>query len=387
MGTFQYPIMVELNLSSTQFSLLSTSAYLLIYGIMQIPAGFFTDRYGLKRALLVGALICSFAMVGMSWTHNFSLALCFRALTGLGASFGFICLLVSIYEWMPHRKSAFLIGLSQFVGVFGPMIAAGPLNGLAKGAALSWRMIFFLSGLTGLILALFILLLVKNNRTVQKVSAVTTQPRKVKKVLKELLSHYQPWSIAFFSAFIHFPIEYLSENEGKIFLMLKGNSAHFASYAISGAWLGYALGCPLLGFLSDHFQRRKMTLVLASTFSLLAIIAFVFSSNAWLLILAFSLIGITASSLSISFATMAEQCRKGILTIGLAFNNTVITTFPSIAAPLIGWTIDSVKKGKMATLADYQTSFGLLIALACVPLALSLFVVKETFCRSNPGFP
>ncbi|WP_367608019.1 hypothetical protein [Legionella sp. W05-934-2] len=43
-------------------------------------------------------------------------------------SFGFICLLISVYDWLPRKNAALFIGLSQFIGTMGPMLAAGPLD-------------------------------------------------------------------------------------------------------------------------------------------------------------------------------------------------------------------------------------------------------------------
>ena len=131
-GTFQHPIMYDLKLSSFKFSLISTSIYLLIYGAMQIPIGLMVDRHGLKKSLFIGAAVCSLSAIGFAYTHHFYSALFFRILTGLGSSFGFICLLIAVYEWMPKRNIALLIGLSQFIGTLGPMIAAGPINAIAE---------------------------------------------------------------------------------------------------------------------------------------------------------------------------------------------------------------------------------------------------------------
>ena len=75
--------------------------------------------------------------------------------------FGFICLLVAVYKWMPKRNIALLIGLSQFIGTLGPMIAAGPINAIANASDITWRTVFCGLGLFGILLTLMILFLVK----------------------------------------------------------------------------------------------------------------------------------------------------------------------------------------------------------------------------------
>ena len=76
-GTFQHPIMYDLKLSSFKFSLLSTSTYLLIYGAMQIPVGFIVDRYGFKKSLFTGSIICSLSAIGFAYANHFYSALFF----------------------------------------------------------------------------------------------------------------------------------------------------------------------------------------------------------------------------------------------------------------------------------------------------------------------
>ncbi|MDC0348985.1 hypothetical protein OAN21_01060 [Alphaproteobacteria bacterium] len=48
-GTFQHPIVHDLDLTSFQFSILSSTMYLFIYAAMQIPVGLLVDRLGLKN--------------------------------------------------------------------------------------------------------------------------------------------------------------------------------------------------------------------------------------------------------------------------------------------------------------------------------------------------
>lgn len=386
LGTFQHPIMHDLHLTTFQFSLLSTSMYLLIYGAMQIPVGLIVDNYGLKRSLFVGSAICTLSAFGFAYANDFYFALFFRVLTGLGSSFGFICLLIAVYEWMPRRHIALLIGLSQFVGTLGPMIAAGPINALAEGSTTSWREVFITLAWVGLVLTAVILFTVKNSEKIQGAYSILRRPERVKANMKQLFSRYQPWAIAIFSAGVYFAIEFLSENEGKGFISLKGYSSSFSSYMLTLAWLGYAIGCPLLGFLSDYFQRRKIIMFSSAVIGTLVMSIIVFSDSRYPLIAAFFFLGISASGQSVAFAAIGEQFKSGYLAIGLGLNNAMMTTVSAIAAPVIGLAIDSIKTTEHPTLGDYQMAFYSLIAFAVVSVIISIFFIKETYCKSAVDF-
>lgn len=383
LGTFQYPLMHDLHLSPLRFALLSSTAYQLIYGFMQIPVGILADRFGLKRTLLSAAIFCAVANLGFSLSHYFASAIFFRVMMGFGSSFGFVCLLLAVYDWMPRKNIALFIGLSQFIGTMGPMLAAGPFNMLAETAVVSWREIFFGLALIGFGIAFLVLLFVDKNRQQQGKFIILSRPAAISENLSRLLSQKQVWFIALFSASVYFSIEYLSENEGVEFLVKKGFSSTFSAYMITLAWLGYALSCPLLGFISDRVQRRKPVMYSSALLALAALTGIVyFSLGELMTALCFILLGVGASGQSVGFAVMAEQCKEEYLAVGLAINNAMIMLFAAINAPLIGSILSHLSPSHALQLTDYQNAFMLMVALVLVAVFFAVFAIKETFCKS-----
>ncbi|WP_245183382.1 MFS transporter [Legionella israelensis] len=393
LGTFQYPLMHDLQLSPVRFALLSSTAYQLIYGIMQIPVGILADRFGLKKTLLSAVFFCAIANIGFSFSHHFASAIFFRVLMGFGSSFGFVCLLLAVYDWMPRRNIALFIGMSQFIGTMGPMLAAGPFNALAQASVVSWREIFIALGLIGLTIATLVLLFVDKNRQNQGKFIILSRPSAISENLSRLLSQKQVWFIAVFSASAYFSIEYLSENEGVEFLVKKGFSSTFSSYMITLAWLGYALGCPLLGLISDKMQRRKPVMYISALMALTALTGIIYFSLGKLMTAAcFILLGAGASGQSVGFAIMAEQCKEEYLAVGLAINNGMIMLFAAVNAPLIGSILSHLSAASPITMGDYQTAFMIMIMLVFIAIFFAVFAIKETFCKSvrenttlNPG--
>ena len=163
-GTYQHPIMKDFDLKSFQFSLLSTTLFFVIYGVMQIPVGLIVDNIGLKKSLIIGSICCTISSIGFAYSNSYTMAIAYRMMMGFGSSFGFICLLISVHDWMPHRYSAVFIGLSQFIGTLGPMFAAGPLNNISESTDVSWRLIFLCLGVIGVLLAILIFFFVENNQ-------------------------------------------------------------------------------------------------------------------------------------------------------------------------------------------------------------------------------
>lgn len=386
-GTFQHPIMTDLELTSFQFSLLSSTMYLFIYSVMQIPVGLIVDRFGLKISVLTGSVICAVSAIGFAFSHDYFTASCFRILTGFGSSFGFICLLVAVYDWLPAKNIAFLIGVSLFIGTMGPMLAAGPLESMSEAGDLDWRTVFSFLGGVGFILSGFIAFFVKNNRKKSGSYIVLNRPESIKKTMKTLVSKSQPWFIAFFASLIYFSLEYLSENEGKIFLTLKGFSSTSAAYTLTLAWVGYGVGSPIIGWLSDYFKRRRPIMVMAALVSSISVICLVFSNNYLVVATSFFFLGFGAGSQGVAFAAIAEQFKKAYLAAALSFNNALATFLGAVNAPILGSIIDFSKtEGMPAHLSDYMLAFTILAVLVSLSLIFPLFFIKETYCKSSADF-
>jgi len=384
LGTFEHPLITDLNLNLVTFALLSSTAYQVVYGSMQIPVGILLAKLGLKKSLSIASLLCALSVFGFGVTHTFDSAFLFRVIMGLGSSFGFIGLLVAVYDWMPRQKIGLFIGLSQLIGTLGPMIAAGPLNDIANDSNTDWRVIFFGLGVIGIIISLLILALVKNNKDYTGTFQILKRPKPLLPTLRQLLSQSQVWFIALYSAAIYFTIEYLSENSGKAFLMLNGYTMKSASYMITTAWIGYAIGCPLLGYISDLTGKRKNMLSLSALISLLsAIIIIYYPANSYMLTTAFILLGAGAGGQSVGFAIMAEQCNEHTIAIGLGFNNALIGFLGAINAPLIGWLINKFSHGSAPTIAHYQQAFWVILGFMILAIILSSLFIKETFCKST----
>lgn len=386
-GTFHHPIMNDLNLSPISFAVLSSTAFIAVYGMMQVPVGIFTDRAGLKKSLSIAVILCVISTFSFAFVQELKLAVLCRMLMGLGASFGFICLLVAVYDWLPRKYFGLCIGLAQFIGTLGPMIAAGPLNSLAASGDLDWRSVFFGLGSFGIIVFVLVVLFVKNNKDEVGHFKIISQPTSIQQNVLSILRQKQTWLIAVYSALVFFSIEYLSENEGKAYLELAGFSSGFASYMITLGWAGYAIGCPLWGFVSDYFRRRKTVLILAAICCLISISLIVYFPSSQLnLIIAFILLGLGGAGQSVGFALMAEQCNKYYMAAGLGFNNTMIAFVSAANAPFLGWILDFHGTRSIVTLEDYRFAFSFIVMLVVVALLISIFMIKETFCRPTKEF-
>jgi len=385
LGTFEHQIISDLDLSILTFSILSSTAYQLTYGIMQIPVGIITDKLGLKKALTLAILVCALGVGLFGLSSSFAAALVYRVMIGFGASFGFLCLLIAVYDWLPHKNIGLFIGLSQFIGVLGPMMAAGPLDSLSEAGGISWRYVFVVLSIVGVVLAAITIFVVRNNnQTTEKFIIIEDSSSGIITGIKSLFSNKQVWLIAMFSATTYLAIEYLSENATKNFLGLHGYNPKLGSYLITIAWLGYGIGCPALGFISDTIKRRKPLMMGAVCTAFVSLVVIIyFPVNTFILYLAFICLGIGASGQSIGFAIIAEQCKPSYRAAGLGVNNFLIMLSVAIGSPIVSSVLSMLADGKKVCIHDYQISLSILLIFTAIGIIISTFFIKETFCRST----
>jgi len=385
-GSYQTPLMNDLNLSALEFSILSSTLFLLVYGFMQIPVGIIIDNIGLKKSLIIGCSTCILACLIFSYSSNYLTSLSARSLMGFGASFGFICLLIAVQDWMPSKYNALFIGLSQFIGTIGPMLAAGPLESLSETSNINWRQIFFILSIIGAAILILIIVFVQNKQKTEGKHIILSRPEAASTAITKLFTRKEPWIIAFLSALLYFTIEYFSENEGRNFIVSKKLDNSYASYMITVSWLGYAFGAPVLGLISDFIRRRKIMLISGALVGIVAILIILYSDDKTYLIFGFFLLGISGSSQTIGFAIMAEQFKKKFVAIGFGLNNAILNGMAAINAPIIGYFLDCRKCDGTIELQDYTYIFSFFILIPIMALILSSFFLKETYCKSSVDF-
>jgi len=154
------------------------SAFFYSYTLIQIPAGWFVDKYGVKFPYAGGFLIWSLMSAATAWVTNFQQLFGLRLLLGLGES----VITPAGMRWIrfniAESQRGLAVGVYMAAAKIGPAIGA-PLAGvLVSGGALSlgfggptlfsipafgWANMFLIIGLGSLVFLIPWLLLVKND--------------------------------------------------------------------------------------------------------------------------------------------------------------------------------------------------------------------------------
>lgn len=388
LASVQTPVMESLHLNAETFSILG-SCYYLTYGLMQIPVGVIVDRIGVKLTMAFATAVCAGSALLFAASQDFWMGLSARMLMGFGSSFAFITLLVIVREWFPRKYFGFFAGLSQFVGTLGPILAGGPLVALLDDANMTWRTIIAATGFIGFGLTLLSLLFVRGKKP-DNPDALLLLPPKVslKEQILTLLSNRQAWFVALYSALIYTAIATLGAMWGENVLEAKGLSSKLAGDAASVLWIGYAIGCPITGLISDCLKRRKIVLVGLAVMAFAATASLQFFQSGGFLLFGtiFFFIGFSGGAQNVGFAMIVEKVSERLSATSMGLNNGLMLLFDTANPIIFGFLVTLTLKDKSTTVFDaenFRYALTYIPVLCLIALLVSLICLKETYCKSQ----
>jgi nitrate/nitrite transporter NarK len=144
----------DLGITFTQGGVLAATNTL-VYALMQIPAGYLTDRIGGKRLFFVGVFGTTILSLTLGLVTEYWQAAINQTLAGAFRAFLFAPGLMLIAGWFPPHKRATAMGLATIGGVAGNVLLdiVGPL----LVTNFDWRFCFITFSTIGIISALLFL--------------------------------------------------------------------------------------------------------------------------------------------------------------------------------------------------------------------------------------
>jgi len=385
-GSVAHQVIPDLKLNAETFAIIG-SGYYIAYGLMQVPVGVLTDKFGVKVIMIFATLICAGSTYLFSQATEFNTAFMSRVIMGFGSSFAFICLLVIAITWFPKRFFGFFAGMSQFIGTMGPLLAGGPLIAYMASTHQDWRTTLSQIGMFGIVLAILMLLFVRNKpRDSEQAVIFLKRQEPLLPRLKRLAKNNQAWYIGLYSATVYVSMSLLGAIWGTEYLQVQGLTQGIAASIISVSWLGYAVGCPVLGALSDIAKRRNPILVFCALlgFCITLILTYVpLHHSHWAYALLFFCLGIAASGQNIGFASISEHSDLSTRATSLGLNNGLMTLFAAFIPPLVGYFIHLSAQGDANHLKpeNFTLAFTIMPILYGVACIISFFLINETYCK------
>ena len=145
-------INMSFEISESQYAYLS-SAFLLAYAIMYAGGGRLIDKLGTYWGFLLINVFWGLAVIAHGFMNSFVGLLLCRFLLGIGEGGGFPASSKAVSEWFPAKERSTAFGYFNAGSSIGSIVAVPLFTFIIL--ALSWRWVFFISGLFGFIWAFF----------------------------------------------------------------------------------------------------------------------------------------------------------------------------------------------------------------------------------------
>ena len=342
------------------------------YSPFSLVAGASLDRFGAKRMVPIGAAVVGIGSLLFS-TGNVPLANIGRFIQGAGGAFALIGAVYLITKNFPASVAASFIGTTQMFGMAGGSAGQFMVGPLIKNG-LPWDKFWIYAGVLGLIIsaALFFLL----PRDKPGTGGIATLLKSLGRVFRN------PQSIlcGAISGLLFIPTTILGMTWGVRFLQeARGREYESAIVLAATVPLGWMIGCPLLGFISDRLGRRK-PVILGGTIVLLGAVTWVLFGNPEILRghTVGILMGIASGAAMLPYSVIKEANPPELGGTATGVVNFLNFTFSALLGPVFGARLVAMPEDSTdAALAHYQAGFQPLLYGILIALILTLFL-KET---------
>ena len=278
--TAAHLIQDELRLSPQQLGVLF-SAFFWTYSVLQIPVGWFAERYGAHRVLGAGLALwaCATMLVGLA--HSFAALLLLRLLLGIGESAGFPCASKLLAVAVPVESLGLANGIVAFAYQFGP--AVGTYCGGLIMVHYGWRATFWIFG------GLSLLWLLPWSR-VRLPRESRTEPGPDTPSMRDILRQASLWGTALGLFSTNYVFYFVLSWLPLYVVRERGFSTGQMASLIGSAYLVSALSSIIAGWAIDRLVREghaniayKSVMVVAHLGTVVCMLCIAFGSQPWAL--------------------------------------------------------------------------------------------------------
>jgi len=372
--------------------------YFYTYAGLQIPVGLILDRFGPRRVLAIACALAGAGSALFALADGLWMAYAGRLMIGGAVAFTWVGALVIVSRWFPPERFAMVSGMTLALGMLGGVGGQAPLALLIDG--IGWRGALGLAAALALALAVLLALVVRDRGPYSPPDAKEPSDgraagdgvdRGLRAGLGRVVRNPQTWFVGLFGAALTSPMLSFAGLWGVPYLeRVHDVDRAVAALATSGLMIGWAVGAPLMGALSDRWRRRRAVMLIAASGALVTLSAALylpglpFQAVAALL----TVNGLFGGGMVLCFATGREHNPAWAAGAALGVVNMMAMSAGAVFQPLLGWLLDRAWDGTMEagrplySAQAFQETMVVLIVMQGVALAAAL-LTRETRCRQR----
>jgi len=344
------------------------------YSPFSLVAGAALDRFGARRIIPIGAALVGVGAM-MFGTGNVAAANVGRFLQGAGGVFALVGAVYLITKNFPASMAASFIGVTQMFGMAGGSAGQFFVGPIIK-SGLPWGQFWIYSGIAGLVIAVCLFAFLPREAPAPAGGGLGS----VLKSLKTVFLNPQSILCGLISGLLFIPTTIFGMTWGVRYLQeARGREYEAAVMLAATVPLGWMVGCPLLGFLSDRIGRRK-PVILAGSAVMLGVMTWILFGDPAVFRgpLVGILLGIASGAAMIPYSVIKEVNPPRLGGSATGVINFINFTFSALLGPVFGSRlVVAPESNDITALAHYQAGFRPLLLGIALALVLTCFL-KET---------
>jgi MFS family permease len=343
------------------------------YSPFSLVAGAAMDRLGPSKVLPMSAALVGIGAL-LFGSGNTGAASVGRLLQGAGGVFALVGAVFIATKNFPASRAATLIGATQMFGMAGGaagQFAVGPL--ISSG--MSWKVFWIGMGVIGLAIGAVLFFLLPREPRTEPVGSLNATIQALLTVFK----NPQSLLCGLIAGFLFIPTTIFDMIWGVRYLQ-EAHGFNFASAVMRSATvpLGWIIGCPLLGFISDRIGRRK-PVIIGGAVVLLGCLGWILFGQAGVFppYLIGLVAGLASGAAMLPYTVIKEVNPPQFGGTATGVINFLNFTFSALLGPVFGGLLQHISGGAERELAHYQAAFLPLLFGVAAAIVFS-FLLKET---------
>jgi len=378
-------VQTDVGLTVSQVATIA-AVYTWVFAITQFFGGALLDRLGSRKVLPISIALVVIGVFVFANANSYGMLLLSQVILATGSCTGFVGAGYIGGQWFGMAKFSFMFGLVQVVAALTSAFSVNIIDAVL--GVTSWRSMFNVYGVIGIVLLVLGVIYIRNPQPVPA-SDHKGAGEFFGSVIKSMvdvarIGHVWIASIVgacLFGALLSLGVVWMPK-----LLMVHGFDQGQASFGTSLLWLGLAVGSAIIPWWSDHIRKRKLPIILGSIVQLLTMGGLLYwegMSSTVAIMLCF-VFGFANAAHMLSFSTAADVVQPSQIGTSAAIVNGIMFIFGGILISRpgvrIGWGLGEGIEPKSLELAQYA-SIPLMGALV-LALVVS-FIMKETYPASH----